>query len=169
MRLWIASSTLAFLVFLVFFARQFPRYNWLFAAWLLLNVAMQGAFAIFAAFNQTKHIPDVPITIIGWTLLTLALLKAHRSPDAVNEVIFSGLVAQIFLQGVSVSALHFYRQDGPARIIASNLACFSPLAYMLVRFTFVYSDSLPLIARIRDSEFGIRASEAFGYARSILT
>ena len=49
MKLWFASSTLAFLVMIIFFVRQFPRYNWLVAAWLFLNVATQAAFAIYAS------------------------------------------------------------------------------------------------------------------------
>ena len=169
MKLWILSSTLAFLVFMVFFARQFPRYNWLFASWLLLNIAMQGTFAVFAALGKTKSIPDVPIDLIGWTLLALAIIKAYRSSDAVNEVILCGLLAQVFLHAFSVTALYFHPQEGPAQVLASNLACFSPLAYMLVRFAFVYSDKLPLIARLRDWGWGDRASEALGYARVLLT
>lgn len=168
MKLWILSSTLAFLVCMVFFARQFPRYNWLFASWLLLNVALQGTFAVFAAMGKTKSIPEIPIALAGWTLLALAILKAHRSTDAVNEVIFYGLLAQVFLHGFSVAVLYFYPTDWPARVLASNLACFSPLAYMLVRFAFVYSDKLPMIARLRDLASMERLSHAMGYARSLL-
>ncbi len=169
MKLWIASSTLAFLVFLVFFSRQFPRYNWLFASWLLLNVAMQGTFGVFAAVGRTRSIPDIPIDLIGWVLLGLAILKAYRSSDAVNEVILYGLLAQVFLHAFSVAALQFHPQEGSVRILASNLACFSPLAYMLVRFTFVYSDKLPLIAKLREMACGMRAIGAHGFASGFLT
>ena len=93
----------------------------------------------------------------------------HRSQDAVNEVIFSGLLALIFLQGVSIAAVYFYHQDSQTAVLAQNLAFFAPLGYMLVRFTFVYSDKLPLIAGLRDSVFGQRISGALGYARSMLT
>jgi hypothetical protein len=168
MKLWIASSTLAFLVFLVFFSRQFPRYNWLFASWLLLNVAMQGTYCVFAAMGRTKSIPDLPIDMIGWGLLGMAILKAYRSSDAVNEVILYGLLAQVFLHAFSVAALQYHPQEGTVRVLASNLACFSPLAYMLVRFTFVYSDKLPLIAKLRDFAWGVRASDALGFARALL-
>jgi hypothetical protein len=169
MKLWIASSSLAFLLFVVFFARQFPRYNWLFASWLLFNVAMQGAFAILVATGKTKSIPDIPVTVLGWTLIGLALLKAYRASDAVNAVICAGLIAQVFLHAFSVVLVYFYKLDGSRWVLASNLACFSPLAYMLVRFTFVYSDKLPLLTRIRELGFGARAAEMFGYARALVS
>lgn len=166
--LWIIASTLLFLVFIVFFGRQFPRYNWLFASWLLLGILLQTAFAVLAALNLTEHIPDLPLAVVGYILMGLAVLKAHRSQDAVNEVVFSGLLALIFLTGVSMAAVYLYDQDSQTAVLAQNLAFFAPLGYMLVRFTFVYSDRLPLIAGLRDSVFGQRISEALGYARSIL-
>jgi hypothetical protein len=169
MKLWIASSSVAFLLFVIFFARQFPKYNWLFASWLLLNVALQGTFALFAAAGKTRSIPDIPIDFIGWMLIGLAMIKAYRSTDAVNEIILYGLIAQVFLHAFSMSALHFYQPDNGARVLASNLACFSPLAYMLVRFTFVYSDRLPLISRLRDLGSATKVPEVLGYARALVS
>ena len=169
MTLWIVASTLLFLVFIVFFGRQFPRYNWLFASWLLLGILLQSAFAVLASLKLTEHIPQLPLGIVGWIFVGLALLKAHRSQDAVNEVIFSGLLALTFLHGVSIATFYFYHQNSQAAALAQNFAFFAPLGYMLVRFTFVYSDKLPLIAGLRDSVFGQRISEALGYVRSILT
>ena len=167
--LWIIASTLLFLVFIVFFGRQFPRYNWLFASWLLFGILLQSAFAVLAAIELTEHIPDFPLAIGGYILVGLAILKAHRSQDAVNEIIFSGLLALLFLHGVSIAAGFFYDEDSQTAVWAQNLAFFAPLGYMLIRFTFVYSDKLPLIAGVRDSLFAQRISAALGYARSILT
>jgi len=169
MTLWIIASTLLFLVFIVFFGRQFPRYNWVFAAWLLLGILLQIGFAVLASLKLTEHIPELPLAVVGFILVGLAALKAHRSQDAVNEVIFSGLLAVIFLQCVSAAVVYFYHKDSQTGVLAENLAFFAPLGYMLVRFTFVYSDKLPLIAGLRDSVFGQRITEALGYARSILT
>jgi len=166
MKLWIASSTLAFFVFIVFFARQFPKYNWLFAAWLLVNVAAQLAFALLAALDATKNIPDLVVDSIGWGLLGVALIAASRRADAVNEIIFTAFIGQIVLHAVSLALIYVYRAPAPARTLISNVACFAPLGYMLVRFSTVHSDWLRSVAGVRDWGLGVRA--AMGFARAIL-
>ena len=172
MKLWLVSGTVLFFLFLVFFSRQFARYNWFFSAWLFSGVALQVVFAVAFALGVRPRVPELPLDIAGWILIALAMLSAHRRPDAVNQIILSGLAATSLLQIVALTAGGWQTLPAPARSLVSNLAGLIPTLYMLARFSTVYCDRLPLwVQRIQDSGFRIQASAAaraaVGLARSV--
>lgn len=164
MKLWIISSTLSFLVFVVFFARKFPSQNLWFASVLGFNVAVQVVFSIYLALGRTKDIPDWPIAVTAWGLILAALVKAWLTRGAVNEIIFQGLAAHVALNLLLAAVIWFYGRDFAVRVIVSNLAALAPFGYMLVRFTFVESDWLRIAAGSPVSG----AREILGWARVML-
>ena len=176
MKLCLLSATLFFFLFLVFFARRFPTYNWFFAAWLLLGIASECSFALLLAFDLRPvpygaglcaRIPGLAIQVAGWLLIGLAALAAARRQDAVNQTILSGLGALILLQLVAMAAARVPVGPPNLRALASNLAGLLPTVYMLAAFSGARLDSLPLLTadcRLKIADW--RA--AVGFARALL-
>lgn len=119
------------------------------------------------ALGARRWVPDLPLDILGWLLIGVALLWAIRAQDAVNETILTGLGAVVVLQLVGIVAARWHGVSEPVRTLASNLAGLAPTLYMLARFSGARLDRLPILAsRIADFRFQIQ--NAFGHARSLL-
>jgi len=167
MKLWIASASVFFFLFLIFFSRRLPTQNYWFAAWLFTGVAAQTFFAIVMALNLRLGWLDTAIGALGWLLIGAALLHAHRAPGAANEIIFSGLGALVILQIVAIAATRTSAAPAIVTILASNLAGIVPAGWMLARFVWTWSDPLALLAK-QVSGVGCRVSDAVGWARAML-
>jgi hypothetical protein len=171
-KLWILSASILFFLFLTFFARQFPKYNGWFSAYLIFSVGLQILFSISLAAGFTRRIPMTVLDVVGWGLILMAALAAGRAHDAVNEVIQNGLGMMVIFNLLALGAIWFHQAPASMRVWTSNIACFVPSGYMLVRFSFVMSDGLPLwVQAIQNSKFHIQeaAGLAAGIARSIFS
>jgi hypothetical protein len=171
-KLWILSASILFFLFLTFFARQFPKYNGWFSAYLLFSVGLQILFSISLAAGFTRRIPMTVLDVVGWGLILMAALAAVRAQDAVNEVIQNGLGMVIIFNLLALAAIWFHQAPASMRVWTSNVACFVPSGYMLVRFSFVMSDGLPLwVRQILNSRFNVQevAGAAVGVARSMFS
>jgi hypothetical protein len=162
-KLWILSASIVFFLFLVFFSRQFPKYNPWFSAYLVFTVTLQLVFAIALGAGIMRRIPLGIFDIAGWLLIGAAMVTAWRAQDAVNGIIQDGLALVIVLNLLAVSLI-IWKANPPAallRTLASNLACVVPTGYMLVRFSFIDSDWLAVWARqIQNSRFNIQEATA---------
>ncbi len=171
MKLYILSAAILFFLFLTYFCRQFPKYNRWFAAYLLFTVGLQLLFATGIAAGFMGEIPVWMFAVPGWVLIGLAAVTAFRAQDAVNGIISDGLGAVIMLNLVGALMIVLGDAPGTMRATLSNIAGVVPTGYMLVRFSFVMSDGLPLwVSQMFDSRFHIpeAASAAVSVARSIL-
>src|SRR5579863_3762345 len=142
---WIASSMVLFLLSLVYFHHNLHRKNALFAWWLFLGVIMQIASAYCLLFAcpiwlfKLWPVADGFSYALAGGVLVIAFIQRSRP---VNQILLYGLGAMVtfsltvrwFGSGLSVDL----------RGWLLNIAFFGPALFMLLAFSNVGVDRLPL-------------------------
>ncbi len=160
---WIASSIVLFLLSLVYLQHHLYRKNSLFAWWLCVGVSMQ----IISAYGLVLGCPAWLGRVWGFADylsygLSLAVLVAAlcRRQCPVNQTLIYGLGAMI-----AFNFLVRWRGDSLGQDLRSwllNIAFLGPAIFLLLSFSNVRADRLPL--RIR-SAFENLASQVTTRAR----
>ncbi|MGH9357548.1 MAG: hypothetical protein ACRD1O_00025 [Terriglobia bacterium] len=142
---WIASSAVLFLLSLVYLQHQLHRKNSLFAWWLCVGVSMQ----LISAYGLVLGCPAWLARV--WAFadylsygLALAVLVAAlwRRQCPVNQTLLYGLGAMI-----AFNALVRWRGDSFNQDLRSwllNIAFLGPAIFLLLSFSNVRADRLPL-------------------------
>lgn len=142
---WIASSIILFLLSLVYFQHQLHRKNALFAWWLCLGVSMQ----IISAYGLALGYPRWMYRL--WTLadgvsygLAIAVLVVAfaRRSCPVNQTLLYGLGAMVaFNLFVRLAGEHLSERLQSWLV---NIAFFGPAIFLLIVFSSIRMDRLPL-------------------------
>lgn len=166
---WVASSMVLFLLSFVYFHQGFHRKNALFAWWLSLGVSMQivSAIGMMLAFPVWLYklwpLADGVSLALALAVVVVAFL---RRTCAVNQVLLYGLGAML--------ALNVVARWGGARLGESlqswlqNIAFFGPAIFLVLAFSNVRADRLPLfidsVLRAFNSNPPVSHGLAFGTA-----
>lgn len=142
---WIASSAVLLLLACVFFAQGHYRKNAFFAWWLIIGVSMQGvsAYAMLLGFPAWLYRlwPAADWLSYGLAAAALAVAFSRRS-CAVNGILLYGLGAMMtFSVGVR------WLGAGLGQNIESwllNIAFLGPAVFLLMAFSNIRADRLPL-------------------------
>lgn len=145
---WIASSAVLFLLSLIYLQHQLHRKNSLFAWWLCLGVSMQ----LISAYGLVLGCPH-------W------LSRVWMAADALSYVLAIGVLAVAFVRrscpvnqallyglGAMVAFNLFVRWWGDAlnqslRSWLVNIAFFGPAIFLLLTFSNIRADRLPLFIK----------------------
>jgi hypothetical protein len=164
---WIACSLILFLLSLVWLDQGLHRRNSIFTAWLLASVSMQ----LIAAWGLALHRPwwfRLLGTASGVATAALAAgavgLAVARWQCPINRVVLLGLGGMLVLQFGS----RLLADPGAIRW-TRNLGFFGPGLYMLICFSGLRLDRLPLwAADILRATQDCRWRAAAGWARALL-
>jgi hypothetical protein len=142
---WVACSLILFLLSLVYLHNQLHRKNSIFAWWLCLGVSMQ----LISAYGLVLGCPTwlrrlwSAADVLSFALAVGVLLMAYaRRSCPVNQALLYGIGAMIVLNVVS-------RTCGDQLTAAQrgwlvNIAFFGPAIFLLLMFSNVRADRLPL-------------------------
>jgi hypothetical protein len=142
---WIVSSAILFLLSLVFLHHQYHRKNALFAWWLCVGVMMQ----VISAYGMALGYPRWMIrlwVVADWASLGLAAAVVtfaflHRS-CSVNRTLLYGLGAMLFFNILCRTAAGTLNAN--LQTWLQNIAFFGPAIFLLVSFSNIRIDTLPL-------------------------
>jgi hypothetical protein len=155
---------------------HYYRRNPAFWLWLMCGLGINGALIIMRwagedrGFDSAQRGADVLYYVLtAWVLTTAVAGRA----DVVNQIIWRGAFASLLFSVVARLAGNFgltgrISADGLAAN-AINTVYLAPAAWMVLKLAGLRSDQHPLIAWMRDSELGVRLSQALGHARALLT
>jgi len=155
---------------------HYYRRNPAFWLWLMCGLGVNGALIIMRWAGELRGFYSAErgadMLYYALTAWVLASALAGRA-DVVNQIIWRGAFASLMFSVVARVAGNFgltgrISPDGIAAN-AINAIYLAPAAWMLLKLAGLRSDQHPLIAWTRESGFAPRLSDAFGYARSILT
>jgi uncharacterized membrane protein len=142
---WALDATVLFALSLVYLHQGYQRKNPLFAVWLCNGVAMQliAAWALAAGpppwIGQLRLCED----IITYALTAAVLVSAVIHLDCpVNRGLLYGVGAMVALNALSM--LLGMRLDHPLHIWLRNIAFFGPALFMLIAFSNIRLDMLPV-------------------------
>jgi len=166
---WIASSSVLFLLSLVYLHYQLHRKNPLFAWWLCLGVTMQLVTAYGMVLGNHRFLNYLwraaDIASILLALAVLGLAYARRSCP-VNRTLLYGLGAMLafdLVTRLTAGHLSLVKQTW-----LENIAFFGPAIFMLVSFSNIRLDRIPLYLCSFLGEMTLRASPSPGMAVSLL-
>jgi hypothetical protein len=174
--LYLVAITLHLTLLWLFTHFQYYRRNPAFWLWLMCGLGMNGVLIIMnwageqRGFDSAQRGAD--ILYYALTAWVIASALAGRT-DVVNQIIWRGALASLLFSVVARVAGDFglagrIAPNGLAEN-AINVVYLAPATWMLLKLAGLRSDQHPLIAWTRESGFAGRMSDAFGYARSILT
>lgn len=142
---WIASAAVLLLLSCVYFAQGHHRKNAFFAWWLIVGVSMQGAsaYAMLLGFPVWLYRLWPAADWLSYALAAAALAVAFlRRSRAVNGILLYGLGAMMaFSVGVR------WLGAGLGQNIQSwllNVAFLGPAVFLLIAFSNIRADRLPL-------------------------
>lgn len=142
---WALDATVLFALSLVYLHQGYQRKNAFFALWLCNGVAMQliGAWALAAGpppwIDRLRLCEDVLTYILTAGVLIVAVTHLDC---AVNRSLLCGVGAMVALNVLSrFMGLH---AQHPIQIWLRNIAFFGPAMFMLVSFSNLRLDMLPL-------------------------
>jgi hypothetical protein len=148
---WILSATTLFCLSLIYLHHGYHRRNFLFACWLCFAVCMQLLAAWGLAMGGAAWLRPVGMLadLLSYTLgVGVLLLALMRRNCPVNRTLLAGLGAMLAFS--LVSRWLGDSVDATTRIWLRNIAFFGPAIFLLVMFTSMRADCLPLLV---DSAF----------------
>jgi hypothetical protein len=155
---WIASSVVLFLLSLVYLQHNLHRKNVLFAWWLCLGVSMQlvSAYGLALGYPRWMNLLWTAADVLSFALAigVLAVAYRHRSCP-VNRALLYGIGAMVVLNLVSRWWGDHLGEN--VRIWLLNIAFLGPAAFLLLMFSNIRVDRLPLYVRSRFDEVGSAA------------
>ncbi|MGH9326375.1 MAG: hypothetical protein ACRD2B_06785 [Terriglobia bacterium] len=155
---WIASSVVLFLLSLVYLEHNLHRKNSLFAWWLCLGVTMQLVSAYGLVLGCPQWLTRIwsAADVLSFTLASAVLLVAFtRRSCPVNQTLLYGLGAMIAFN----LAVRWWGGDLSQNVRSwlVNIAFLGPAIFLLLTFSNIRADRLPL--RIRSLLSGLVASD----------
>ncbi len=145
---WIASSTVLFLLSLVYLHYNLHRKNGIFAWWLCLGVSMQlvSAYGLVLGcpywLRRLWSIADV----LSFGLAMAVLLAAyHRRACPINQTLLYGIGSMVALNLMSRWAGSHLTSDQRGWLV--NIAFLGPAVFLLLAFANIRADHLPLYIR----------------------
>jgi hypothetical protein len=145
---WIASSVVLFLLSLVYLQHNLHRKNAVFAWWLCLGVSMQlvSAYGLVLGYPRWMSFLWVAADVLSFALAigVLAIAFRHRSCP-VNRALLYGVGAMVVLNLMSRWWGDHLGQN--VRIWLMNIAFLGPAAFLLLMFSSIRADRLPLHIR----------------------
>jgi hypothetical protein len=142
---WALDATVLFALSLVYLHQGYHRKNVLFAVWLCNGVAMQliAAWGLAAGpptwMNQIRAFED--ILTYGLTAGVLVTAFMHRDCP-VNRSLLCGVGAML---GLNLLSLFLgMRVERSVQVWLRNIAFFGPATFMLIAFSNIRMDMLPL-------------------------
>jgi hypothetical protein len=142
---WIASSSVLFMLSLVYLHYQLHRKNLLFAWWLCLGVTMQLVTAYGMALGNHRFLSylwraaDIASILLALAVLVLAFV---RRSCPVNRTLLYGMGAMLAFD--LVTRLTDGRLSMVKQTWLENIAFFGPAIFMLVSFSNIRADRIPL-------------------------
>ncbi len=143
---WILSATTLFCLSMIYLHHGYHRRNFLFACWLCFGVCVQllGAWGLAAGrpawLRPVGVLADFASYALGIGVLVVA---AMRRNCPVNRTLLAGLGAMVVF-----SLLGRWLGDSldpRARIWLRNIAFFGPAIFLLIMFSGLRADGLPLL------------------------
>jgi hypothetical protein len=145
---WIASSLVLFLLSLVYLQHNLHRRNVLFAWWLCLGVSMQlvSAYGLVLGYPRWMNLLWTAADVLSFALAVgvLAVAFRHRSCP-VNRALLYGIGAMVILNLISRWWGDHLKEN--VRIWLLNIAFLGPAAFLLLMFSNIRVDRLPLYVR----------------------
>jgi hypothetical protein len=145
---WIASSVVLFLLSLVYLQHNLHRKNVLFAWWLCLGVSMQlvSAYGLVLGYPRWMSLLWTAADLLSFALAigVLAVAFRHRSCP-VNRALLYGLGAMVILNLFSRWWGDHLGEN--VRIWLLNVAFLGPAAFLLLMFSNIRADRLPLYVK----------------------
>ena len=142
---WIVSSVILFLLSFVYFRQNLHRRNSLFGWWLGLGVAMQivSMCGILLAYPRWMYKVWPIADGLSFALALAVMITAYlRRSCAVNQALLRGIASMIAL---NLAARWGSSHLGPAiESWLQNIAFMGPAAFLLVTFSNIRVDRLPL-------------------------
>jgi hypothetical protein len=162
---WALDATVLFALSLVYLHQGYHRKNPLFAVWLCNGVAMQliAAWGLAAGpppwMDQVRLFEDIFTYLLTAGVLVTAFV--HRD-CAVNRGLLYGVGAMLALNLLSLFlGVHVERS---VQVWLRNIAFFGPAIFMLIAFSNIRMDMLPLwVNEVLDGA-GVRWSEGTALA-----
>ncbi|MGH9430996.1 MAG: hypothetical protein ACRD3T_05580 [Terriglobia bacterium] len=164
---WIASSSVLFLLSLVYLHYQLHRKNVLFAWWLCLGVAMQLITAYAMVLGSHRFLgylwraADMASIVLAAGVLILAY---HRRSCAVNRTLLYGLGTMLafnLITRLTAGHISMVKQTW-----LQDIAFFGPALFLLVSFSNIRRDRIPLHICSSLRPMSLRASPTPGLALS---
>lgn len=164
---WIASSSVLFMLSLVYFHYQLHRKNPLFAWWLCLGVTMEliSAYAMVLGSHRFLCLlwRAANIASIMMAVAVLILAYARRSCP-VNRTLLYGLGAMLAFNLVA------HLTSGHISMVKQtwlqDIAFFGPALFLLVSFSNIRGDRIPLHICSALTQMTLKASPSHGLALS---
>ncbi len=142
---WIASSSVLFLLSLVYLHYNLHRKNAIFAWWLCMGVSMQlvSAYGLVLGcpfwLRRLWSIADV----FSFGLALAVLIAAyHRRACPVNQTLLYGIGSMVVLNLMSRWAAGHLTPDQRGWLV--NIAFLGPAIFLLLAFANIRADRLPL-------------------------
>lgn len=145
---WIASSVVLFLLSLVYLQQNLHRKNAVFAWWLCLGVSMQviSAYGLVLGYPRWMNLLWTAADVLSFALAAGVLIVALRYRSCpVNRTLLYGVGAMMVLNLVSRWWGDNLGQN--VRIWLLNIAFLGPAAFLLLMFSNIRADRLPLYIR----------------------
>jgi len=167
---WALDATVLFALSLVYFNQGFHRKNAFFAIWLCNGVVMQliGAWALAAGpppwIDRIRVSEDVLSYALTAGILILAVI--HRDCP-VNRSILWGVSAMVALN--MLCRFMGVRVDHSAQIWLRNIAFFGPAMFLLLAFSNLRMDMLPLWIKDPMENAGTRWAAGMAAAAVVVT
>ncbi|GEM_PF-1393145 len=165
---WIASSTVLFLLSLVYFRYQLHRKNPLFAWWLCLGVAMELISAYAMVLDSHKFLcflwRAANIASILMAVAVLILAYAQRACP-VNRTLLYGLGAMLafnLIARLTAGHISMVKQTW-----LQDIAFFGPALFLLVSFSNIRADRIPLHVCSTFRHLTLTPSQSPGLALSL--
>lgn len=165
---WIASSIVLFLLSLVFFHHNLQRKNLPMAAWLVTGVLSEllAAWGLAAGYHPWMATAGRASEWLGVLMtVTVVSVAATRWGCPVNRALALALGGMLAANMVS-EALS-YNASLHLEAWLRNISFFGPALYLLVTFSGLRMDRLPLLVS-KVGIFGPRLIAILGHARSVL-
>lgn len=162
---WALDATVLFALSLVYFHQGYHRKNFVFAVWLCNGVLMQliAAWGLAAGPPSWMHQVRAAEDILTYLLTAGVLVTAFMHRDCpVNRSLLFGLGAMLALNLFSVFL--GMRVDRSVQVWLRNIAFFGPAMFMLLAFSNIRVDMLPLWINQALEGAGARWSEGTALA-----
>lgn len=145
---WIASSVILFLLSLVYLEHNLHRKNSLFAWWLCLGVTMQlvSAYGLVLGCPQWLSLLWSAADVLSYTLAVGVLVVAlTRRSCPVNQTLLYGLGAMVAFNLVVRWCGDSLSQNLRSWLV--NIAFLGPAIFLLLTFSNIRADRLPLLIK----------------------
>lgn len=145
---WIASSVVLFLLSLVYLQHNLHRKNMIFAWWLCLGVSMQlvSAYGLVLGYPRWMTVVWTVADVLSFAMALGVLGVAFRYRSCpVNRALLYGIGAMLILNLISRWWGDHLGQN--VRIWLLNIAFLGPAAFLLLMFSNIRVDRLPLYVK----------------------